>query len=117
MGDYGNGDRNPGANHWITLLFNKPDVDKIAEYVIEDMEEWGESVRIIEGYDSPIYANERRIAVRVGKIEDGEIDRYDYHFMMQTSTGTWAEKHGPGGNSINNLSGYISKGKTARHQG
>ena len=23
----------------------------------------------------------------------------DYHFMAQTNTGQWAEKHGPGGNS------------------
>lgn len=30
----------------------------------------------------------------------GLIKRYDYHFMMQISTGQWAEKHGRSGDGI-----------------
>ena len=45
--------------------------------------------------------NEYRIALRVGTKPMGNTkDSYDYHFMWQTSTGRWAEKHGINGDSI-----------------
>ena len=56
---------------------------------------------------SPIAQNERRIALRVGTAPYYYLDQfgeyqsaYDYHFMYQTSSGNWAEKHGIGGDSI-----------------
>ena len=51
------------------------------------------------------YNDEFKIALRVGTKPyyinqiTGE-RRYDYHFMRQTDTGQWAEKHGTSGASI-----------------
>ena len=52
--------------------------------------------REIESFDAPInIENEYRIAMRIGigpeRIIEGMLD-FDYHFMMQLSDGTWAEK-------------------------
>lgn len=60
------------------------DVDYIAEQVLKDVEELGRTIRIIDSYDSPIYSNEYRIALRTGSS--------DYHFMLQLNNGTWAHK-------------------------
>jgi peptidoglycan/xylan/chitin deacetylase (PgdA/CDA1 family) len=52
-----------------------------------------------------VYDNEFKIALRVGtrpykyNLAAGQV-YYDYHFMRQTDTGQWAEKHGYGGASI-----------------
>lgn len=51
-----------------------------------------------------MFENEFKIALRVGTRPCGR-DKfgnliYDYHFMRQTDTGQWAEKHGVGGESI-----------------
>ena len=55
----------------------------------------GRSVRIIENFNSPIYDNEYRIALRVKRKYDHSMDPpWDYHFFVQTSTGDWAEKPG-----------------------
>ena len=62
-----------------------------------DMSCLGRSARLLDSYDSPIKSNEYRIAVAVGPQNDSN---WDYHFMVQTSTGMWAEKHGPGGETI-----------------
>ena len=53
-------------------------------------------------YDSPIEDNEYRIAVRVHNPEpvwtaNGPRVLFDYHFMIQTSSGGWAEKRGSNG--------------------
>lgn len=70
-----------------------------------DLEAKGYSVRKISGPDAKIYDNEYKIALRVGtkpyayNVFTGEL-YYDYHFMRQTNTGQWAEKHGIGGASI-----------------
>lgn len=50
-----------------------------------------------------MYEDEWKIALRVGTqpfATYNGIQLYDYHFMVQTDTGQWAEKHGPGGDSI-----------------
>lgn len=60
------------------------DVDYIAEQVLKDVKSLGRTIRIIDGYDSPIYSNEYRIALRTGV--------NDYHFMLQLNNGTWAHK-------------------------
>lgn len=52
-----------------------------------------------------MYDNEFKIALRVGTQPcaydpyTGQVF-YDYHFMRQTDTGQWAEKHGYGGSSV-----------------
>lgn len=62
-------------------------------------------MRTISGPDAKVYENEYKIALRVGtkpyayNIFTGRL-YYDYHFMVQTSTGQWAEKHGTAENSI-----------------
>ena len=80
-------------------------VDKIAELVMDDLTALGRGCRILESYDSPIHNNEYRIAIRVSKVKCKRFLLYtyfewDYHFMVQTNTGKWAEKHGPGGATV-----------------
>lgn len=70
----------------------------------------GFTVRKISGPNADIESNEWRIALRVGTtipIGTGGHGKYvyDYHFMVQTNTGQWAEKHGTGGSSILHKSG------------
>lgn len=57
--------------------------------------------RILSSKTASVSSEEHRIALRVGfhdYNDNGHVDMYngeaDYHFMVQTSTGTWAEKHG-----------------------
>lgn len=63
------------------------------------------TVRKISGPDAKVYDNEFKIALRVGtrpykyNLTAGQV-YYDYHFMRQTDTGQWAEKHGYGGASV-----------------
>ena len=84
------------------------DVYDVAASVIADFRAKGRTARKINGPYSPICADEYRIALRVGTEpygwyygKNGSISAlYDYHFMVQTSTGQWAEKHGIAGDSI-----------------
>ncbi len=81
------------------------DVDDVGQSVKADLEAKGYSVREISGPNAKVYDNEFKIALRVGTKPyyfnpyTGEI-LFDYHFMRQTDTGQWAEKHGHGGPSI-----------------
>lgn len=55
--------------------------------------------RTISSATASINSDEHRIAVRVGWVDanrNGHVDdgEADYHFMVQTSSGGWAEKHG-----------------------
>ena len=81
------------------------DVDDVGASVVADLQAKGYTVRTISGPDAKVYENEFKIALRVGT-KPFAIDQstgaqyYDYHFMRQTSTGQWAEKHGYGGTSI-----------------
>lgn len=98
---------NPGS------ISGKPfqmDVDSVANSVLSDLEYWGRGGRILSGPNAYINRNEYRIALRVKKepsvvsftsmrMEDIVYD-WDYHFMVQTSTGQWAEKHGRAGSSL-----------------
>lgn len=82
-------------------------VNDVADAVISDMKKLGRGARIIKKYNTKINNNEYRIALRVKKtvtyiLIPGygvELD-WDYHFMVQTKNGQWAEKHGPGGKTI-----------------
>jgi len=87
------------------------DVYDVGASVEADLIAKGYTVRKISGPNAKVYANEYKIALRVGTkpcsyyyIEtlDGLVAYalYDYHFMRQTDTGQWAEKHGYGGDSI-----------------
>ena len=85
------------------------DVNDVASSVMADIEKMGRSVRTIESYNSPIYDNEYRIALRVGTqpyMYYYGSPIYDYHFMVQTSSGQWAEKHGTRGSSLIWAQGY-----------
>ena len=81
------------------------DVKDFANAVIADLKTMGRSARIISGPNATIQNDEYRIALRVGTKPIPEFEllgiiQYDYHFMVQTDSGQWAEKHGIGGDSI-----------------
>ena len=81
------------------------DVNDVGKSVEADLKAKGHTVRKISGPDAKVYDNEFKIALRVGtqpyayNTYTGQ-PYYDYHFMRQTNTGQWAEKHGYGGESI-----------------
>ena len=81
------------------------DVNDVGKSVEADLKAKGYTVRKISGPDAKVYDNEFKIAFRVGTKPyaydsyTGQL-YYDYHFMRQTNTGQWAEKHGYGGSSI-----------------
>ena len=81
------------------------DVYDVGKSVEADLKAKGYTVRKISGPDAKVYDNEFKIALRVGTQPYGYNPftgqlYYDYHFMRQTNTGQWAEKHGYGGDSI-----------------
>ena len=84
------------------VSYDIADVDSVADAVISDMEYLGRSARRIYSYYADIDADEYRIAVRVGYYNPWN---NDYHFMVQTADGTWAEKHGPAGASVQHPEG------------
>ena len=92
-----------GASGRIPSNWN--DVYDVAKSVEADLVVKGYTVRQIAGPDAKVYDNEFKIALRVGTQPFG-YDRYtgqpyyDYHFMRQTNTGQWAEKHGCGAASV-----------------
>ena len=92
-----------GTSGCIPTSWN--DVNDVGKSVEEDLIEKGYTVRRISGPDAKVYDNEFKIALRVGTqpyaydMLTGEL-YYDYHFMRQTDTGQWAEKHGYGGASV-----------------
>ena len=61
-------------------------VDNVAAMVLDDAQEDGRAMRIIDSFDSPIANNEYRIALRTGES--------DYHFMVQHNDGSWSHKPG-----------------------
>lgn len=72
------------------------DVNNVAINVITDFFEFGRRIRGLDNYNSLIYSDEYRIALRVtenGFVIDG-VTYYDYHFMVQTSDGRWSHKGG-----------------------
>ena len=89
---------NPGSTTEYNVDFSS--VYSIGVGVILDSINYGYTIRVLSSYDSQLYNNEYRIALRSGLEPDVYSGSYDYHFMVQTDEGTWAEKHGPGGNSI-----------------
>jgi len=81
------------------------DVYDVGASVEADLKAKGYSVRQISGPNVKVFNNEFKIALRVGTNpyyfdSFTGISYYDYHFMRQTDTGQWAEKHGTGGESI-----------------
>ena len=93
---------NPGQASNTNIKIN--DVQSVVKGVENDMKAKGRSVRRIVGPNDKIYENKYRIALRVGTQPFGVYSNgtlaYDYHFMVQTNTGGWAEKHGTGGDAI-----------------
>ena len=81
------------------------DVNDVGKSVEADLKVKGYTVRKISGPNAKVYDNEFKIALRVGTKPYGYNPftgqlYYDYHFMRQTNTGQWAEKHGTGGASV-----------------
>jgi len=73
-------------------------VDDVGASVEADLKKLGYSVRPLDTPNDKVYENEFKIALRVG-LQPYDYNKagdplYDYHFMVQTSTGAWAEKHG-----------------------
>jgi hypothetical protein len=82
-----------------------PTVESVADAVEKDMNVLNRGCRRIASFNSSINNNEYRIALRVSTPKYIYYNNYvyidwDYHFMVQTSTGGWADKHGPGGCTI-----------------
>ena len=81
-------------------------VYSVAGSIIDDMNKMGCTARFIGGPNSKISKIEYRVALRVGtkNVNDGLssmlFPHNDYHMMVQTITGAWAEKHGVGSDSI-----------------
>lgn len=86
---------NPGGFS-NTSYYNS--VETVYRAVNIDMYELGIGCRELSSYDSPILDTEYRVALKVGDYQD--YYNCDYHFMVQTNTGQWAEKHGISGDSI-----------------
>ena len=84
---------------------NWNDVNDVGKSVEADLKAKGYTVRKISGPNAKVYNNEFKIALRVGTQPyaynkyTGKLC-YDYHFMRQTDTGQWAEKHGYAGDSV-----------------
>jgi len=102
---YATGDYNlthPGAFSGTLVYIN--DVESAAKGVRNDMRAKTRSIRKIKGPDAKVFRFEYKIALRVGTTPYGYLDHvvelYDFHFMVQTNTGQWAEKHGTGGDAI-----------------
>ena len=82
----------------FSVPYGEYTLESVTKAVLSDMKELGRSARIIKSFNSPISSSEYRIALRVKTMSDPRDwqDRsWDYHFMVQTSTGRWAEKSGP----------------------
>jgi RHS repeat-associated protein len=79
-------------------------VESVGASFEADMLANGFTIRRIDGPYGAINSNEYRIALAVGTrpyaVYPNGTPAYDYHFMVQTSSGRWAEKHGTGGDSV-----------------
>jgi len=97
---YYNASYNPGD---FSTPFIQLSVYAVANAVESDLKNLGRGCRRIDSFNSPIRDTEYRIALRVSDPEGALF--WDYHFMVQTDTGGWAEKHGPGGSTVYHSSG------------
>ena len=91
------------------LPTDRKNVEDVADSIEADLNALGYTVRRLSGPDSKLYDNEYKIALRVGTKPIRIIENmnplkirlvYDYHLMVETETGQWAEKHGSAGDSI-----------------
>ena len=90
----------------------KYNMSALIDAITKDLEALGRGCRVLKSINDSIAENEYRIAVSYGKrmyryfpgSDHYEYVQYngfyDYHFMVQLSDGTWSEKHGTGGSSI-----------------
>lgn len=79
-------------------------LEAFAEAIHNDMIAMNRGCRPLDFPWSPIEDDEYRIALNVTKVKINyygyEIEGTDYHLMVQTSSGQWAEKVGPNGPTI-----------------
>jgi hypothetical protein len=96
-GAFDQGANAPGKRANSSLDYNTAlDVYIIADYVIADMEQEGRSARLLSSYTSLIRSDEYRIVLRVTSQPP-----YDYHFMVQSSDGSWTEQRSQTGSIYN----------------
>ena len=102
---------NPGdfyANRYGTKkLYDKKSVytpQEVAEFVIKDMGYLGISVRIVND-PSERRANETIVALNTSSSKHFLFGQGDYHFAIQLSDGTWADKRGSAPSRWNMLNG------------
>ena len=80
------------------VAYSCKSIEMFTIYIMEDLINLGYTVRILLGPNSKVYSNEFKIAFRMGpQFKDhfvmSALD-YNYHFMVQTASGQWAEKDG-----------------------
>jgi len=96
-----------GLNYELNISMSYHyDVDDIADIAIMYLDEgYNRNIYKIESYDAPIRPDEYRICLRIGNYYDEkqspyvynnlecQVRSFDYHFLVQTNTGAWAERH------------------------
>ena len=88
----------PGEKSGNKITANQvSNVGIVAFRIMDDIKAMGGSARIIS-LDGEIGPDEYRIAVRCGE--------RDYHVMVQNNDGTWSEKHGNAGDSLQHEIGW-----------
>ena len=86
---------NPGEISGSVQLQYYNTLETVASGVEADVKALGRTIRRIDGPNGALFEDEYRIALRVGtKSYRSDMKVNDYHFMVQTETGQWAEKHG-----------------------
>lgn len=98
------GSTDPGVPSTGARVEDISDVNAVAAAVDKDLDKLGYSHRRLKSATDIVNSEERRIALRVTTHQNRtSIERswlpYDYHFMVQTNTGQWAEKKGLNGGS------------------
>jgi len=82
------------------------DVEDVYNSIYQDNIAGNSTCRRLDGPDGWVASNEWRAALRVGTTltdyGDGNMV-YDYHLMVQTSTGQWAEKPGSGATILHDV--------------
>lgn len=96
-GDFSYSKGNISQNTLYTL-------DDLKEYVQRDMKNLSISIRIIDD-PSECNSDEFVVAMKISVKEEDGVEKRDFHFAVQLSDGTWADKPGAGASRWNYLNG------------
>lgn len=72
------------------------DITTIANYIIRDVEQAGENIRVIDSYKD---ANEDETVIALKTTHPSFFGSLDYHCLVQLQAGTWADKQGTANDS------------------